>query len=91
MKAEPLDYATYTQREDCDEISVRVDYYHGDRTSYYDADWALVAVVADNSFGYAACGPIPSCTGNVVLECRLCRGSGFTDDNVPDCPPTIWD
>ncbi|HEY3255694.1 MAG TPA: hypothetical protein VGJ91_17165, partial [Polyangiaceae bacterium] len=86
------DLGTYTERESCDYISVRLDYDRGDRTYYYDAQGTLVASIADNAFagGYSACGVIPSCTGSVVRQCRLCRGSFFTDDDVPDCPATIW-
>src|SRR6478736_3330098 len=83
---------TYTERADCDYILVRYDYDRGDRTYYYEAQGTLVGLVADNAFanGFSTCGLIPSCTGAIVQECRLCRGSAFTNDNLPDCPATIW-
>ena len=85
-----MDTATYTEREGCEQVEVRLDYEHGDRTYYYDAEGALVALVADNSFAFSACGVVPSCTGNIVRQCRLCRGSSFTNDDLPDCPSTLW-
>ena len=86
-----MDTATYIEREGCEQVELRVDYDHGDRTYYYDAEGAVVAVVADNSFGYAACGVIPSCSRNIVRQCRICRGSAVKNDTVPDCPATVWD
>ena len=93
MGMNSTDLATYTERQGCDYVSFRLDYERGDRTYYYDAQGTLVASVADNAFagGYSACGVIASCTGDIVRTCRLCRGSAFADDNVPDCPATIWE
>ena len=91
MGIDSMDMATYTEREGCDYVTVRLDYEHGDRTYQYDAQGVLVALVADNSFGYSACGVIPSCPGGVVRTCRICRGSWFVDDDVPDCPASLWE
>ena len=85
-----MDLATYTEREGCDFTIVRVDYEHGDRTYLYDHQGALVGRVADNAFagGYSICG-MTDCAGTILRQCRLCRGSYFKNDNVPDCPADL--
>ena len=92
MSAGSMDLGTYTEREGCDSVVVRVDYDRGDRTYYYDHQGALVARVSDNAFagGYSVCGMVPSCAGTILRQCRLCRGSSFKDDTVPDCPADLW-
>ncbi len=81
---------TYTEREGCDYVELTFDYDRGWRSYYYDQG-TLVAFALDNAYGGSVqCGVETSCTGGIVRACRVCRGSQFVDDSLPDCPDTLW-